>query len=90
MPPGVHSYTIPRVDFSWFVDMEIYVKAVNELGEATSATIKLEPVTAGERYRKYASIEKKKNVIVSIVGKQLPPSKCNLSAVIFDKMIILP
>ncbi|XP_074509200.1 granulocyte colony-stimulating factor receptor-like isoform X1 [Sebastes fasciatus] len=48
MPPGVHSYTIPRVDFSWFVDMEIYVKAVNELGEATSATIKLEPVTAAK------------------------------------------
>lgn len=36
--------------------MDIYVKAVNELGEATSAHITLEPVSAGEDYRKCAFI----------------------------------
>lgn len=29
--------------------MEIYVKAVNELGEAASTTITLEPISAGEK-----------------------------------------
>lgn len=46
--PGVHHYTIPRSDFVLFSEMEIYVKAVNELGEATSVPITLEPVSAGE------------------------------------------
>ncbi|XP_068426122.1 granulocyte colony-stimulating factor receptor isoform X2 [Clinocottus analis] len=45
---GVHRYTIPRSGFVIFSDMEIYVKAVNELGEATSAPIVLEPVSAAK------------------------------------------
>lgn len=48
LPPGVNHYTIPRSDFVLFSDMEIYVKAVNELGEATSAHITLEPVSAAK------------------------------------------
>ncbi|KAM6935147.1 granulocyte colony-stimulating factor receptor [Lycodopsis pacificus] len=48
LQPGVHRYTIPRPDFGFFLDMEIYVKAVNELGEATSAPIVLEPVGAAK------------------------------------------
>lgn len=46
--PGVHHYTIPRSGFVLFSEMEIYVKAVNELGEATSVPITLEPISAGE------------------------------------------
>ncbi|XP_053183920.1 granulocyte colony-stimulating factor receptor [Scomber japonicus] len=48
LQPGVHRYTIPRSDFVLFSDMDIYVKAVNELGEATSAHITLEPVSAAK------------------------------------------
>lgn len=46
--PGVHRYTIPRSGFVLFSDMEIYVKAMNELGEATSAPIILEPISAAK------------------------------------------
>ncbi|KAA8591763.1 hypothetical protein FQN60_017137 [Etheostoma spectabile] len=46
--PGVHRYTIPRTGFVFFSDMEIYVKAVNELGEASSTPIILEPVSAAK------------------------------------------
>ncbi|XP_029308438.1 granulocyte colony-stimulating factor receptor [Cottoperca gobio] len=45
---GVQRYIIPRSGFVLFSDMEIYVKAVNELGEATSAPITLEPVSAAK------------------------------------------
>ncbi|TNN89110.1 Granulocyte colony-stimulating factor receptor [Liparis tanakae] len=46
--PGRHRYTIPRFGFVLFSDVEIYVKAVNELGEATSAPIILEPVSSAK------------------------------------------
>lgn len=46
--PGVHHYTIPRIDFVLFAEMKIYVKAVNQLGEATSMPLTLEPLSAGE------------------------------------------
>lgn len=49
LPPGVHQYTIPRDGFVLFSEIEIYVKAVNDLGEATSVPITLEPVSAGEK-----------------------------------------
>ncbi|XP_063735028.1 granulocyte colony-stimulating factor receptor isoform X2 [Eleginops maclovinus] len=48
LPAGVHRYIIPRTGFGLFSDMKIYVKAVNELGEATSAPIILEPVSAAK------------------------------------------
>ncbi|XP_071324943.1 granulocyte colony-stimulating factor receptor [Trachinotus anak] len=48
LPAGVHHYTIPRSDFVLFSEMEIYVKAVNELGEAASEPIILEPVSAAK------------------------------------------
>lgn len=48
LPPGIHRYTIPRSDFVLYSEMEIYVKAVNELGEATSVPIILEPVSAAK------------------------------------------
>ncbi|XP_054477228.1 granulocyte colony-stimulating factor receptor isoform X2 [Anoplopoma fimbria] len=46
--PGVHRYTIPRLDFVLYSDMEIYVKTENELGEATSSPIILEPISAAK------------------------------------------
>ncbi|KAM3614634.1 uncharacterized protein V6R79_017249 [Siganus canaliculatus] len=46
--PGVHQYTIPRSGFILFSDMEIFVKSVNELGEAVSTPITLEPVSAAK------------------------------------------
>ncbi|XP_020489152.1 granulocyte colony-stimulating factor receptor isoform X1 [Labrus bergylta] len=46
--PGVHQYTIPRSDFVLFSDMEVYVKARNDLGEATTEHIILEPVSAAK------------------------------------------
>ncbi|XP_045901943.1 granulocyte colony-stimulating factor receptor isoform X2 [Micropterus dolomieu] len=46
--PGVHRYTIPRSGFVLFSEMEIYVKAVNELGEATSVPLILEPISAAK------------------------------------------
>lgn len=50
--PGVHRYTIPRSDFVLFSEMKICVKAVNELGEATSVPITMEPISAGKKSRK--------------------------------------
>uniref|UniRef100_A0A3P9IVW5 Colony stimulating factor 3 receptor (granulocyte) n=1 Tax=Oryzias latipes TaxID=8090 RepID=A0A3P9IVW5_ORYLA len=47
-PAGVHRYTIPRSDLSLFSDMNIYVKAVNELGQAISTAITLEPVSSAK------------------------------------------
>ncbi|TKS82367.1 Granulocyte colony-stimulating factor receptor [Collichthys lucidus] len=48
LPPGVHQYTIPRSGFVLFSEIELYVKAVNDLGEATSVPITLEPVGAAK------------------------------------------
>lgn len=48
LPPGVQRYTIPRSGFVFFSEMKIYVKAENDLGEATSAPIVLEPVSAAK------------------------------------------
>ncbi|XP_028282131.1 granulocyte colony-stimulating factor receptor [Parambassis ranga] len=48
LPPGVHRYVIPRTDFALFSEMKIYVKAVNGLGEVTSAPVVLEPVSAAK------------------------------------------
>lgn len=49
VPSGQNQYIIPRAGFVLFSEMEIYVKAVNELGEATSLPITLEPVSAGRK-----------------------------------------
>lgn len=51
MLPGLHHYTVPRSGIVLFSKMEIYVKAVNELGAATSQPITLEPVSAGRKER---------------------------------------
>uniref|UniRef100_A0A3Q3RVJ4 Colony stimulating factor 3 receptor n=1 Tax=Mastacembelus armatus TaxID=205130 RepID=A0A3Q3RVJ4_9TELE len=48
LPTGLHQYTIPRSGFVFFSEMEIYVKAVNELGEATSLPMVLEPVSVAK------------------------------------------
>lgn len=48
LQPGVHSYNIPRADFVFFSELKIYLKAANELGEAISESIVLEPISAGE------------------------------------------
>lgn len=49
--PGLDHYTVPRSGIVLFSEMEIYVKAVNELGAATSLPITLEPVSAGRKER---------------------------------------
>ncbi|XP_077383116.1 granulocyte colony-stimulating factor receptor isoform X2 [Festucalex cinctus] len=48
VPPGVRSYAIPRSGFVLFSEMEIYVKAVNPLGETSSARLALEPVSSAK------------------------------------------
>uniref|UniRef100_A0A3Q0SS80 Colony stimulating factor 3 receptor n=1 Tax=Amphilophus citrinellus TaxID=61819 RepID=A0A3Q0SS80_AMPCI len=48
LPKGVHHYTIPRPEFVLYSDMKIYVKAVNELGETTSAPLILEPISSAK------------------------------------------
>nr|XP_057909244.1 granulocyte colony-stimulating factor receptor [Doryrhamphus excisus]XP_057909245.1 granulocyte colony-stimulating factor receptor [Doryrhamphus excisus] len=48
LPPGVQSYTIPRTGFVLFSEMEIYVKAVNQLGEASSPPLTLEPISSAK------------------------------------------
>lgn len=47
VPPGLNYYVIPRSDFVIFSKMKIDVKAANQLGEASSLPITLEPVGAG-------------------------------------------
>lgn len=46
--PGKHRYTIPRSDFVFFSEMEIYVKVMNELGETASNPVILEPISAAK------------------------------------------
>lgn len=48
--------------------MEIYVKAVNELGEAASVPIVLEPISAGENNRIFTC--RNTSHIVSIVFRE--------------------
>ncbi|KAG7216874.1 hypothetical protein INR49_001528 [Caranx melampygus] len=48
LPTGVNHHTIHRSHFGLFSEMEIYVKAVNELGEAASVPIVLEPISAAK------------------------------------------
>ncbi|XP_077454124.1 granulocyte colony-stimulating factor receptor isoform X1 [Stigmatopora argus] len=48
IPPGARNFTIPRSGFGFFADMEIYVKALNALGEADSDRLTLEPVASAK------------------------------------------
>ncbi|XP_061675847.1 granulocyte colony-stimulating factor receptor [Syngnathoides biaculeatus] len=48
LQPGDRSFTIPRSGFAFFSEMEIYVKAVNPLGEARSEPLTLEPVSSAK------------------------------------------
>ncbi|XP_067093930.1 granulocyte colony-stimulating factor receptor [Osmerus mordax] len=48
IPLGVHHFTIQRGDFVLFSDMEIFVRAVNALGQATSKHLLLEPVASAK------------------------------------------
>lgn len=48
LPAGHHHITIPRSGFSLFSKMTIYVRAVNELGEAKSVPVVLEPVSVAK------------------------------------------
>lgn len=48
LQPGVRHFVIPRSGFVLFSDMEVYVKALNKLGEANSAPIILEPISAAK------------------------------------------
>lgn len=48
LPAGVHHFNIPRSDFVFFFEMRIYVRSVNDLGEATSLPITLEPIRAAK------------------------------------------
>lgn len=55
LPADVGHYVIPRPDFVLFSEMEIYVKAVNELGETASAPLTLEPMSVGKYFFSWAS-----------------------------------
>ncbi|KAM6910526.1 granulocyte colony-stimulating factor receptor [Xenentodon cancila] len=48
LPPGVHHYSIPRPHFALYTDMKVFVKAKNDLGEATSTPLILEPVASAK------------------------------------------
>uniref|UniRef100_A0A4W5PYZ1 Colony stimulating factor 3 receptor n=1 Tax=Hucho hucho TaxID=62062 RepID=A0A4W5PYZ1_9TELE len=48
LPPGVHHYRIPRTGFVFFSEIEVYVKAVNALGQATSTPLLLEPLESAK------------------------------------------
>lgn len=48
LPTGDHHLSIPRSDFILFFEMNIYVRAVNDLGAATSPPITLEPISAAK------------------------------------------
>lgn len=48
---GLNHHIIPRSGFGLSSEMEIYVKAVNGLGEATSLPITLDPIRAGRKER---------------------------------------
>lgn len=48
MQPAVNHYRIPRSDFVLYSDMEIYVKGVNALGQATSSHLVLEPLASAK------------------------------------------
>lgn len=51
VPSGLNHYIIPRSGLVFFSEMEIYVKAVNQLGVATSLPIRFEPISAGRNAR---------------------------------------
>nr|XP_023676945.1 granulocyte colony-stimulating factor receptor isoform X1 [Paramormyrops kingsleyae] len=44
LPEGVHTYTIPRVDFALFVETRISVAATNALGQTSSEALLLDPM----------------------------------------------
>ncbi|XP_056107607.1 granulocyte colony-stimulating factor receptor [Rhinichthys klamathensis goyatoka] len=44
IPPGQHFYLIPRDSYSKYSELEVYVTAVNVLGNATSASLELIPM----------------------------------------------
>ncbi|XP_041759596.2 granulocyte colony-stimulating factor receptor [Coregonus clupeaformis] len=48
LPPGAQHYRIPRTGFVLFSEIEIYVKAVNALGQATSTPLLLEPMKSAK------------------------------------------
>lgn len=48
LPTGQHSYTISHSDFRLFTEMDIYVKAVNELGETKSEPVIVEPLSVAK------------------------------------------
>ncbi|KAM4735338.1 granulocyte colony-stimulating factor receptor-like isoform 2-T2 [Anableps anableps] len=48
LPPEVHHYCIPRHELGMFIKIEIYVKAENNLGEATSEHIVLDPLSTAK------------------------------------------
>lgn len=56
LPPGVHHYKIPRTGFVLFSEIEIHVKAVNALGQATSTPLLLEPMESGKEVVIWAMI----------------------------------
>uniref|UniRef100_A0A3P8YSW1 Colony stimulating factor 3 receptor n=1 Tax=Esox lucius TaxID=8010 RepID=A0A3P8YSW1_ESOLU len=48
LPPDIHHFKIPRAGFVLFSNIEIYVKAVNALGQATSKHLLLEPMSSAK------------------------------------------
>ncbi|KAJ7985228.1 hypothetical protein DPEC_G00349910 [Dallia pectoralis] len=48
LPPDIHHFRIPRAGFVLFSNIEIHVKAVNALGQATSKHLLLEPMSSAK------------------------------------------
>ncbi|KAM6967587.1 granulocyte colony-stimulating factor receptor [Aplochiton taeniatus] len=48
LQPGIYYYRIPRSDFTFYSNMEIFVKGVNALGQASSTPLVLEPLASAK------------------------------------------
>ncbi|KAL2084935.1 hypothetical protein ACEWY4_020453 [Coilia grayii] len=48
IPTGVNHITIPRSEFSFFSKIQVYVKAQNALGQATSQHLRFKPIAAAK------------------------------------------
>lgn len=46
-PPEEHFYSVPRGGFTFFHEVQVYVVAMNALGQATSNLLVVDPMKTG-------------------------------------------
>ncbi len=68
IPPGAHSFLIPRESYALLSEVEINVTAVNVLGNATSETLKLIPMETGKKSNELYSIYHELRTNVDLVA----------------------